>query len=82
MERLFALGLVGNMVQVVDFTVGLIPQSSEIYRTGDSTLVGAPVIRMATTDLKLLSGRLELRAKDSGDAEMARLCQLCNEVAD
>lgn len=52
MDPITAISLVGNIVQVVDFSWNIISKSTELYKTGKSALVGAPIIEAATVDLK------------------------------
>jgi hypothetical protein len=81
MDPMTALGLVGNIVQLVDFSWKLISKSTELYKTGESALVGAPVIEAATVDLKLLSAKLRDDARLVGDAQI-QVCESCQDVTD
>jgi len=81
-EAIAVLGLVGNIVQVVDFSWRLIAKSKEAYNSGSSALEGGPIIEAATADLKLLNSKLQEDASLTKDPEFFRLCQACNEVAE
>lgn len=82
MDPITVIGLVGNIVQVVDFSWNLISKSTELYETGKSALVGAPIIEAATVDLKLLSAKLRDDAELVGDVQIQVLCESCQDVTE
>ena len=81
METLAAIGLVGNIVQFVDFSSKLISKTVQLYRSGDGTLTEITDAETATNHLVLLSNKLKSTANTTGDPALEDLCRSCNTVA-
>ncbi|KAI9778855.1 MAG: hypothetical protein M1839_007818 [Geoglossum umbratile] len=81
MEVLAAIGLVGNIIQFVDFGGELISKTVEIQKSGTSALAENINIETATNDLALLSTNLRDSAESTSDTALRELCQSCNTVA-
>ncbi|KAI9772557.1 MAG: hypothetical protein M1840_000762, partial [Geoglossum simile] len=81
MEVLTAIGLVGNIIQFVDFGGKLISKTAEIQKSGIGALVENINIETATNDLVLLSTKLHDSANSAGDTALRDLCQSCDTVA-
>ena len=82
MEPLAVIGLVGNIVQFVDFSGRLVSKSAEIYRSSEGTLAENINIEAATEHLVLLNRKLKDGAIITGDGALENLCKLCSAVAD
>jgi len=82
MEVLAAVGLVGNIVQFIDFSGKLLAKSAELYRSGECALAENIDFETATNDLVLLSKKLKDGATVTGDKAFESLCLSCNTVAD
>ncbi|KAI9766575.1 MAG: hypothetical protein M1839_004873 [Geoglossum umbratile] len=81
MEILATIGLVGNIVQFVDFGSKLISKSVQLYKSNDGTLQENIDAETATNDLVLLNNKLKSSANTAGDAALEKLCISCNDVA-
>ncbi|KAH0543424.1 hypothetical protein FGG08_002282 [Glutinoglossum americanum] len=81
METLAALGLVGNIVQFVDFGGKLISKSIQLYQFSDGTLVESIDTGTATNHLVLLNGKINGSAHAAGDVALQKLCIPCGAVA-
>ena len=82
MEPLVAIGLVGNIVQFVDFTSKLITKTAEGYRSADGALVDNARLEAATNDLLALNDQIDCNATTgSTDPALLSLCSSCNDVA-
>jgi molecular chaperone GrpE (heat shock protein) len=82
METLATIGLVGNIVQFVDFSGKLISKSSQLYRSGKGALAENVDTETAAKDLVLLNNKLKDAATITGDRALESLCESCNAVAD
>jgi len=94
MDPVTALGVASSVVQLVDFTQGLIRSTYEIYKSTSGSSAANVDLQTVTTSLKSLNDDLRLsvdrgaRALGKGtepsnnDAELLTLCQNCNGVAD
>ncbi|KAI9853263.1 MAG: hypothetical protein M1824_001460, partial [Vezdaea acicularis] len=81
MEALAIIGLVGNIVQFIDFSGKLISKSTELYRSSEGALAENIDIETITKHLLTLNKSLEDTTNASSDAALERLCASCNTVA-
>ena len=77
MEALAAIGLVGNIVQFVDFSGRLIAESIELYHSYDGALAENVDIETATKHLAVLIKKLKDDAIIAGDGALQNLSYLC-----
>ncbi len=82
METLAIIGLVGNIVQFLDFSGKLISKSIQLYQSSDGALAGNTNIETATSHLSLLNNKLKDAAAATGDRTLETLCRSCEGVAD
>jgi hypothetical protein len=80
METLAAIGLVGNIVQFVDFSEKLVSKSVQLYRSYDGALAENIDIETATNNLLILNEKLKDNATIVGDAQLQRLCLSCQNA--
>ena len=81
MEILAAIGLVGNIVQFVDFGSKLISELAQIYRSAEGALEENIDTETATYHLLLLNDKLKDSATSTGDKTLLDLCEACHTVA-
>jgi hypothetical protein len=81
MEALAAIGLVGNIVQFVDFSGKLIAKSIELYHSYDGALEKNVGIETATRHLAVLIKKLEDDTITVGDGALQNLSLLCQKAA-
>jgi N-terminal domain on NACHT_NTPase and P-loop NTPases len=82
METLALIGLVGNIVQFLEFSGTLISKSAQLYQSSNGTLSEAADTETATNLLVLLNSRLEVAAIETGDRTLEGLCASCKTAAD
>ena len=82
MEALAAIGLVGNIVQFVDFGGELIAKSVQLYRSYDGALPENVDIDVVTKHLAVLIKKLEDDAILVGDGALQNLSRSCKKAAD
>jgi hypothetical protein len=82
MDPLTIIGLVGNIIQLVDFSGKLIPKSTELYQSGEGALAENINTETATNHLVLLNSKLKNAASTTGDSALERLCKSCGTAAD
>jgi hypothetical protein len=82
MEALAVIGLVGNIVQFVDFGSKLISKSIQLYQSSDGVLTENINMETATNHLFRLNNKLENAANSTGDKALQALCKSCGTVAD
>jgi hypothetical protein len=82
METLAIIGLVGNIVQFVDFSGKLISKSTELYRSSEGALAEHIDIETAINHLVLLNSKLKDAATTTGDGALESLCISCGTTAD
>jgi hypothetical protein len=82
METLAAIGLVGNIVQLVDFSGKLISKSAQLYQSSEGALPYNIDIETVTGDLVVLNNKLKDAANIAGDGALESLCKSCNAVAE
>lgn len=82
METPAIIGLVGNIVQFVDFSGKLISKSTELYRSSEGALAENIDIEKATNHLVLLNSKLQNAATTTGDSALDSLCKSCDTAAD
>ena len=81
MEALAAIGLVGNIVQFVDFSGKLIAESTKLYHSYDGALAENVDIETATKHLAVLIKKLKDDAIIVGDGALQNLSLLCQNAA-
>jgi hypothetical protein len=81
METLAVIGLVGNIVQFVDFGSRLISKSIQLYQSGDGVLTENANTETAANHLIQLSNKLENAANTTSDKALHALCRSCGVVA-
>ncbi len=81
MESLALIGLVGNIVQFVDFSGKLISKSSELYHSYDGALSENVDIETTTKHLTVLSKKLKDEATAVGDGALQTLSLACHKAA-
>jgi hypothetical protein len=82
METLAIIGLVGNIIQFVDYSGKLISKSTELYRSSEGALAENIDTETATNHLVLLNSKLQNAATTTGDSALESLCKSCGTVAD
>jgi hypothetical protein len=82
MEALAIVGLVGNIVQFVDFSGKLISKSTELYRSSEGALAENIDTETVTNHLVLLNSKLKDAATATGDSALENLCKSCNTAAE
>jgi hypothetical protein len=81
METLAIIGLVGNIVQFVDFSGKLISKSAELYRSTEGALAENIDIETATNHLVQLNNKLKDTAGATSDGALENLCTSCGAAA-
>lgn len=81
MEALATIGLVGNIVQFVDFGSELIDKSIELYHSYDGALAENVDIEAAAKHLAVLIKKLEDDAIVTGDEALQDLSRSCRNAA-
>jgi hypothetical protein len=82
MEALTIIGLVGNIVQFVDFSSKLISTSTQLYGSAEGALAENVDIEAVTNDLVLLSNSLKDTASNPCDEALKSLSESCHTVAE
>jgi tetratricopeptide (TPR) repeat protein len=82
METLAVIGLVGNIVQFVDFSGKLVSKSAELYRSSEGALAENSDIETAINHLVLINNKLKDAATTTGDSALQSLCKSCGTTAD
>jgi N-terminal domain on NACHT_NTPase and P-loop NTPases len=81
MDILATIGLVGNIVQFVDFGSKLVSKSAKLYRSSEGALEENIDTETATNHLLLLNDKLKDAATSTGDTTLKDLCEACHTVA-
>jgi len=81
METLAVVGLVGNIIQFVEFSSQLISKSVQLYQSSEGALTENMNMETAANHLILLNSKLENAASDTGDKALEDLCKSCSAVA-
>jgi hypothetical protein len=81
METLAIIGLVGNIVQFVDFSSRLVSKSVQLYQSSDGALVENADIETVTDHLLVLNNKLKDAAVTTGDGTLEKLCTSCSSTA-
>jgi cysteinyl-tRNA synthetase len=82
MDPLTIIGLVGNIVQFVDFSGKLISKSTELYQSSEGALAENINTETVTNHLVLLNNKLKNAATSTSDSALERLCKSCGTAAD
>lgn len=89
LDALTAVGLAGNIIQFIDFSIKLVSKSREIYKSADGALIENKHLEETTTDLNQIQNTLResLEAKlasnqfTQDEKALADLNEKCLEVA-
>ena len=81
MEILAVIGLVGNIVQFVDFGSKLISKLVQLFQYSEVVLTENINTETATNHLILLNNKLENAASTTGDKALEKLCKSCSSIA-
>ena len=81
MEALAVIGLVGNIVQFVDFGSKLVAKSTELYHSYDGALAENVDIETTTKHLTVLIQKLKEDAITVGDGTLQKLSLACQKAA-
>jgi len=89
LEPITAIGLAGNVIQLIDFGIKIVSTSRELYKTGSSALYFYQDIIMANNDLALLHSNLRssIMSTDqdneisSNDRALLNLAIECDDIA-
>jgi arginyl-tRNA synthetase len=82
MDALAIIGLVGNVVQFIDFGGKLIAKSTELYQSSEGALAENIDIETTINHLVLLTSKLKDTATTTSDDALRRLCESCKSTAD
>ena len=82
METLAIIGLIGNVVQFIDFSGKLIAKLTELYRSSDGALAENIDAETATNHLALLNNKLKDAATGTSDDALKSLCESCKFTTD
>jgi hypothetical protein len=80
METLATIGLIGNIVQFVDFSEKLVSKSIELYHSYDDALAENIDIETATKNLLILNDKLKNDITIVADEQLQRLCLSCQNA--
>jgi hypothetical protein len=81
MDPIAIVGLVGTVVQFVDFSIKVVSKSTELYRSGTDALAENADIETTAQDLLKLNTRLK-QSVAVGDTDLQTLCKSCCDVGD
>ena len=81
MATLAVIGLVGNIVQFVDFSGKLLSKSIELYRSYDGSLAENVDIETTAKHLAVLNKKLKDDASTVGDESLQNLSRSCQKAA-
>ena len=82
MEVLVTIDLVGNIIQLVDFSSKIISKSAQLYRSQEGAFAENITIETATNHLVLLSNKLkDDAASTTSDGGLQNLCESCRMAA-
>ena len=81
MDPITAVGLVGTVVQLIDFSSKIVSKSTELYRSGSGVLAENADIETVTAHLSKLNTQLK-QSTAVGDPDLQVLCRACGDVAD
>ncbi|RYP78486.1 hypothetical protein DL771_000439 [Monosporascus sp. 5C6A] len=82
METLAIIGLIGNVVQFIDFSGKLIAKSTELYQSNEGAIAENIEAETATNHLMLLNNKIKDAAITTSDDALKRLCESCKSTAD
>lgn len=82
MEALVIVGLVSNIIQIVDFSSKLLSVSKEIYRSSSGGLAAYADLETATTHLVSLNNKIKDSITVTSDDALKRLCESCSSITD
>ena len=80
MDALTAIGLVGNIIQFVDFSQKLISNSIQLYHSSDGALAENIDIETVTNHLLTLNKKLKADAATVDDGALQSLCLSCENA--
>lgn len=85
LEPLSALGVVGNVAQLIEFFCKLLSESRELYNSADGSSANLRVLEDVTKDLWHLGKNLVSSCENgtaSGDEKLNQLASQCKEMTD
>lgn len=82
MEALVVVGLVSNIIQIVDVSSKLLLSSKEIYRSSSGVLTEYADIETAATHLVSLNNKIKDSISATSDNALKRLCESCSSTTD
>lgn len=83
LDPLTAIGLVGNIVQFVDFSSNIISKSRQLYQSADGALTENIDTETVTKDLIELNTKLQAGGSPTaGTSPLEILSRSCSDVAD
>jgi hypothetical protein len=80
MEALAAVGLVGNILQLLDFSLKIVSKSQKLYRSGKAAVPENVDSEAISQHLLSLHNKVAARAQGTNNSELCNLCSLCSEV--
>ena len=81
LDPLTAIGLVGNIVQFVDFSSRIVSKTRQLYQSADGALTENVDTETVTKDLIELNTKLQARGSHtSGISPLEKLSTACNNV--
>ncbi|KAF4535006.1 uncharacterized protein LTHEOB_2981 [Lasiodiplodia theobromae] len=80
MDPLSSLGVAGNVIQFVDFSIRLVSKFNQIYRSADGALQENSELSEIATRLKSIAGPLKERARGA-DPELRKIAQRCCDAS-
>ena len=82
LDPLIAIGLVGNIVQFVEFGLKIVSKAREVHKSSTGTLSENVDTEHIAADLIELTTSLQAtESSAAGDPALEHLCAACNEVA-
>lgn len=82
MEALAIIGIVGNILEFLDFTTELVSKSSEIYHSSTGAAKSTANTETTARHLQLLATNLNKTPVGTNDDGFDDLCKSCRDVAD
>ena len=87
-DPIAALGVVGNVLQFVQFASEVISEGKRIYRSGDGTATDNHDLEIVTSDLVLLQSKIAKSTEGSlsngapsEEVALRKICEVANELA-
>lgn len=82
LDPITALGVAGNVIQIIDFSLKVTSKAREIHHSADGALNGNLALEAIATDLTAISAKLEdSRRATTGCNDLDDLCRRVRETA-